>query len=81
MVPPTSFMTPTSASLIPSTTPSAAAEAPSVPVRNVGSTDVVTSWPASEKKLDAPMAPTPGLSHFRLGAWVTRLLQSLDVVL
>jgi hypothetical protein len=41
--PPTSFITPISASLIPSMMPSAAAEAPSVPVRNVGSTDVVAS--------------------------------------
>ena len=41
--PPMSFIAPIRASLTPSITPSAAADAPSVPVRKAGSTDVVTS--------------------------------------
>jgi hypothetical protein len=41
--PPVSFITPINASLMPSITPRAAAEAPRVPVRKEGSTEVVTS--------------------------------------
>src|SRR5579875_2816207 len=63
------------ASLIPSITPRAAAEAPSVPVRNVGRTDVVTSWPVSEKKLAAPTAPTPDVNQRPSGAAATAFSQ------
>ena len=34
-----------------------------MPVRKLGSTGVVTSCPASEKKLAAPIPPTRGVSH------------------
>jgi hypothetical protein len=48
---------------MPSIRPSAPAEAPSVPVRNVGSTEVVISWPESDNRLAAPTAPTPGVNQ------------------
>lgn len=44
-------------------TPRAPADACSVEVRKLGSTAVVISCPASEKKLATPTPPTPGVSH------------------
>ena len=43
--------------------PSADAGAPSVEVRRLGGSAVGISWPASAKKLAAPISATPGLSQ------------------
>jgi hypothetical protein len=61
--PPISLVTPVSASLIPSMSPSEAAEACSVDVRKLGRTAVAISWPESEKKLVNAMLRTPGDGH------------------
>ena len=52
--PPASFATPAAASATPSISPNAAAGAPNVVLRKLGSSDVGISCPASEKKLATP---------------------------
>ena len=65
--PPANRATPAQPSAIPSISPSAAADAPSVVVRKLGSSAVGTSCPTSARRLAPPIPATPRVSHGRWG--------------
>ena len=62
---------------MPSIRPRAAAGAPRVAVRKLGSRAVGISWPASDRKLAAPMPRTPGVNQRSCGLAVGSVMATV----